>query len=81
MNYPGNREISYQQFRTMVTIDTIKIAPSSKKEKNLLGRIGDAFKRKDNKSQADNAVKAVVRKEIKLDTTLQANRMLNKTKL
>ncbi|RZL49531.1 MAG: hypothetical protein EOP00_06860 [Pedobacter sp.] len=72
----GN-ELSYKQFKTMITIDTIKIAPASQKEKNLIGRLGDALKRKEKKAAEDNTVKRVVRTEVKLDTTLQGRKYNN----
>ncbi|WP_316772979.1 ATP-binding protein [Pedobacter frigiditerrae] len=66
----GN-ELTYKQFKTMVTIDTIKIAPKVGKEKNLIGRLGDAIKRKAPTKQED-AVSRVVRIETKLDTSKRA---------
>ncbi|TCC92331.1 response regulator [Pedobacter frigiditerrae] len=63
----GN-ELTYKQFKTMVTIDTIKIGPKAQKEKNLIGRLGDAIKRKP-KTEQNNAITRVVRVETKLDTT------------
>ncbi|RZK58077.1 MAG: response regulator [Pedobacter sp.] len=74
----GN-ELTYKQFKTMVTIDTIKIAPKAQKEKNLIGRLGDAIKRKAPTKQ-DNSVSRVVRIETKLDTSKKA-KAFNKLQL
>ncbi len=73
----GN-ELTYKQFKTMVTIDTIKVGPKTQ-DKNLIGRLGDAFK-KNAKTKDGNAVKKYVRTEVKLDTSLQS-RNFNKLQL
>lgn len=74
----GN-ELSYRQFKTMVTIDTLTIVPKAQIEKNLIGRLGDAIKRKTQTEQ--NAVaRRVVRVATKLDTSKKA-RAYNKLQL
>jgi signal transduction histidine kinase/CheY-like chemotaxis protein len=77
--YEGGNELTYKQFKTMVTIDTLTIAPKAQKEKNLIGRLGDAIKRK-TPTQQNDAVRKVVRVETKLDTSKKA-RAYNKLQL
>ncbi|TKC08106.1 response regulator [Pedobacter polaris] len=79
VKYEDSNELTYKQFKTMVTIDTIKSLPLAQKEKNLIGRLGDALKRK-SKPSADNSTKRYIRTEIKLDTSLQSKKF-NKLQL
>lgn len=79
LKYEDGNELTYKQFKTMVTIDTIKVSPKSEKEKNLIGRLGDALKRKD-KTTENAKAKRYVRTEVKLDTSLQSKKF-NKLQL
>lgn len=76
----AGRDLSYKQFKTMVTIDTIKNAPKVEQEKNLLGRLGDAFSRRKRNAQAADTSIVLVKTEIKLDTSFQ-NQSFNKLQL
>jgi signal transduction histidine kinase len=64
------KEITYKQFKTMVSIDTINKAQIIK-NKSFLRRVGDLFKRSDKSKAADTSVK-LIRSETKLDTSLQS---------
>ncbi|WP_113654091.1 hybrid sensor histidine kinase/response regulator [Pedobacter namyangjuensis] len=67
------KEVTYSQFKTMITVDTIRSGPKPVQEKGLLGRLGDALSRKKREANAvaDTTV-TIVRKETKLDTSLQS---------
>jgi len=65
--FSGN-EITKGRFKTMIVIDTIK-PKHEVREKNLIGRLADAFTRKDKKIDTS---KALVKKEIMLDTSLSS---------
>ena len=64
------KELTYKQFKTMVTIDTISTAQKVQ-DKKFLQRVGELFKRKD-KAKAADTTKSYVRTEVKLDTNLQS---------
>lgn len=65
-----DKELTYKQFKTMVTIDTINNAQVIE-EKTFLRKVGDLFRRKDKLKVGDTSTK-YVRTEIKLDTSLQS---------
>lgn len=72
------KELTYRQFKTMVTIDTISKAQKVE-DKKFLQRVGDVFRRKDKNKVVDTS-KQYVRTEVKLDTSLQS-RDFNKLQL
>lgn len=67
------KEVTYSQFKTMITVDTIRSAPKAVQEKGLFGRLGEALSRKKREANAaaDTTV-TIIRKETKLDTSLQS---------
>lgn len=69
------KELTYKQFKTMVTIDTISTAQKVQ-DKKFLQRVGELFKRKD-KTKAADTTKSYVRTEVKLDTSLQSRNFNN----
>lgn len=78
VNANAGKELTYKQFKTMVAVDTINKAVKAGPEKNLLGRLGDAFSRKKRKGKAADTTSKLVRTETKLDTSLKSrnfNRM------
>lgn len=70
-----NKEITYKQFKTMVSIDTIN-KEQVVESKSFLRRVGDLFKRTEKGKASDTSVK-FVRSETKLDTTLQSRNFNN----
>lgn len=70
LNLDVTKEITYKQFKTMVSIDTINKEQIAE-NKSFLRRVGDLFKRTDKSKAADTSVK-FVRSETKLDTSLQS---------
>lgn len=78
--FTDGNELTYKQFKTMVTIDTISNATKVEEEKNLLGRLAAAFSRKRSKAKVADTTTKLVRKETKLDTSLQS-RNFNKLQL
>ncbi len=76
----SGKELTYKQFKTMVAVDTIHKATEAKPEKNLFGRLADAFSKKKNKAQKGDTTAKLVRTETKLDTSLQS-RNFNKAQL
>lgn len=76
----NGKELTYKQFKTMVSVDTIHKAIEAKPDKNLLGRLADAFSKKKSKAKSADTTDKVVRTETKLDTSLQS-RNFNKLQL
>jgi signal transduction histidine kinase/CheY-like chemotaxis protein len=68
----NNSEITYKQFKTMVTIDTLGVTPVVQKKKGFFRRVGDAIANKKQSGNAADSSKKYVRTETKLDTSLQA---------
>ncbi|MES2445988.1 MAG: ATP-binding protein [Bacteroidota bacterium] len=64
------KELTYKQFKTLVTVDTIHTSQIAE-DKKFLQKVGDLFRGKNKNKVADTSVK-FVRTEIKLDTTLQS---------
>lgn len=63
------RQMTYSKLKTMVSVDTIHTAQQKGPEKNLFGRLADAFSRKKEKGKAADTSKKLVRTEVKLDTS------------
>ncbi|RZJ81572.1 MAG: response regulator [Flavobacterium sp.] len=75
------KELTYKQFKTMITVDTIRTGPKQVQEKSLFGRLGDAFsKKKRDANAANDTTITLVKTETKLDTSLQS-RNFNKLQL
>lgn len=70
LNLDVTKEITYKQFKTMVSIDTIS-KEQAVENKSFFRRVGDLFKKTDKSKAADTSVK-FVRSETKLDTSLQS---------
>lgn len=70
LNFDVTKEVTYKQFKTMVSIDTIN-QEQAVENKSFFRRVGDLFKRTDKGKVADTSVK-FVRSETKLDTSLQS---------
>lgn len=64
------KELTYKQFKTMISIDTIKTAKKVQ-DKKFLQRFGELFAKKDKAKVADTT-KSYVKTEVKLDTSLQS---------
>ncbi|KQC00368.1 ATP-binding protein [Pedobacter sp. Hv1] len=76
----NGKELTYKQFKTMVSVDTIRKAVAAKPDKNLLGRLAEAFSKKKSKAKGADTTAKLVRTETKLDTSLQS-RNFNKLQL
>ena len=76
INASANPSMNFSQLKTSVAIDTIKEGEKNKKDKNLLGRLADAFSNKRKRAKAADTSKKLVRTATELKASFQ-NRNLN----